>query len=47
MVFRIQSAAFAGIEATPIEVQVQVSAGMPAFTIVGLPIRLWLSRASA
>ncbi len=36
MVFRIQSVAFAGIEATPIEVQVQVSAGMPAFTIVGL-----------
>ena len=34
---RIRSFAFAGIEAVPIEVQVQISAGLPAFLVVGLP----------
>ncbi|MBP7064374.1 YifB family Mg chelatase-like AAA ATPase, partial [Ferrovibrio sp.] len=36
MVARIQSVAFQGIEVLPVDVQVQVSAGLPAFTIVGL-----------
>ncbi|MBN8891068.1 MAG: YifB family Mg chelatase-like AAA ATPase, partial [Rhodospirillales bacterium] len=34
---RIQSFAFAGIEAVPVEVQVQISSGLPAFLVVGLP----------
>ena len=34
---RIQSFAFSGIEAVPIEVQVQISSGLPAFLVVGLP----------
>ena len=34
---RIQSFAFAGIEAVPVEVQVQISAGLPNFLVVGLP----------
>ncbi len=34
---RVQSFAFSGIEAMPVEVQVQVSAGLPAFLVVGLP----------
>ena len=34
---RIQSFAFSGIEAVPVEVQVQVSSGLPAFLVVGLP----------
>src|ERR1700742_2853609 len=34
---RIRSFAFAGIEAVPIEVQVQISQGLPAFLVVGLP----------
>src|SRR5580658_6854230 len=34
---RIQSFAFSGIEAVPVEVQVQISAGLPAFLVVGLP----------
>ena len=33
---RIRSFAFSGIEAVPIEVQVQISNGLPAFLIVGL-----------
>ena len=32
---RIRSYAFAGIEAIPVEVQVQISSGLPAFLIVG------------
>ena len=36
-VARVRSFAFAGIEAVPIEVQVQISAGLPAFLVVGLP----------
>jgi len=34
---RISSFAFSGIEAVPVEVQVQISSGLPAFLIVGLP----------
>jgi magnesium chelatase family protein len=34
---RIRSFAFAGIEAVPVEVQVQISSGLPAFLVVGLP----------
>jgi magnesium chelatase family protein len=34
---RIQSFAFSGIEAVPVEVQVQISSGIPAFLVVGLP----------
>ncbi len=34
---RIRSFAFSGIEAVPIEVQVQISSGLPAFLVVGLP----------
>ncbi|MBE9606575.1 YifB family Mg chelatase-like AAA ATPase [Acetobacteraceae bacterium H6797] len=34
---RITSFAFSGIEAIPVEVQVQIAPGMPAFTLVGLP----------
>ena len=34
---RIRTFAFAGIEAVPVEVQVQISAGLPAFLLVGLP----------
>ena len=33
----VRSFAFAGIEAVPVEVQVQISAGLPAFLVVGLP----------
>ncbi len=36
---RIQSFAFSGIDAVPVEVQVQISSGMPAFLVVGLPTR--------
>ena len=34
---RIRTFAFAGIEAVPVEVQVQISSGLPAFLVVGLP----------
>src|ERR1700733_13403652 len=34
---RVQSFAFSGIEAVPVEVQVQISSGIPAFLAVGLP----------
>src|SRR5579884_1733345 len=34
---RVQSFAFSGIEAVPVEVQVQISSGLPAFLLVGLP----------
>ena len=34
---RIRTFAFAGIDAVPVEVQVQISAGLPAFLVVGLP----------
>ena len=34
---RIPTFAFAGIEAVPVEVQVQLAQGLPAFLVVGLP----------
>ena len=34
---RARSFAFAGIEAVPVEVQVQIAPGLPAFLVVGLP----------
>lgn len=37
MVASVQTVAFEGIKACPIEVQVQISSGLPSFTIVGLP----------
>lgn len=37
MVASVQTVAFEGIQACPVEVQVQVASGLPAFTIVGLP----------
>jgi magnesium chelatase family protein len=37
MTARVNTVAFAGIDVLDIDVQVQVAAGMPAFTVVGLP----------
>ena len=37
MVAHINTVAFQGIEALPVDVQVQIGAGLPAFTVVGLP----------
>ncbi len=37
MVARVNTVAFQGIDVLDIDVQVQMSAGLPAFTIVGLP----------
>ncbi len=37
MVTRIHTVAFQGIETLPVEVQVHLGPGLPAFTIVGLP----------
>jgi magnesium chelatase family protein len=37
MVTRIHTVAFQGIETLPVEVQVHIGVGLPAFTIVGLP----------
>ena len=37
MIARINTVAFQGVEVRPVDVQVQISSGMPAFTIVGLP----------
>jgi magnesium chelatase family protein len=34
---RVRTFAFSGIEAVPVEVQVQISGGMPALLVVGLP----------
>ena len=34
---RVRTFAFSGIEAVPVEVQVQISSGLPAFLVVGLP----------
>ena len=39
VIARIQTFAFSGIEAVPVEVQVQVASGMPAYLLVGLPDR--------
>ena len=37
MVARVNTVAFQGVEVRPVDVQVQISNGLPAFTIVGLP----------
>jgi len=37
MVTRVATVAFRGIEAVPVDVQVQIAPGMPAFVLVGLP----------
>jgi len=37
MVVHVRTVAFAGIEAVPVDVQVQLASGLPAFTVVGLP----------
>ncbi len=37
MVARVKTVAFQGIDVLEIDVQVQIAAGLPAFTIVGLP----------
>ncbi len=37
MVASVNTVAFSGIDVLPIEVQVQLASGLPAFTIVGLP----------
>ena len=37
MVARVRTVAFQGIEAVDVEAQVTVTAGLPAFTVVGLP----------
>lgn len=34
---RVRSFAFSGIEAVPVDVQVQIASGLPAFLVVGLP----------
>jgi magnesium chelatase family protein len=37
MVARVRTVAFQGVDVLPVDVQVQVSGGLPAFTVVGLP----------
>lgn len=37
MVARVYTVAFEGVAARPVDVQVQISSGLPAFSIVGLP----------
>ena len=37
MVATIKTIAFQGVDVRPVDVQVQISSGLPAFTIVGLP----------
>ncbi len=37
MFAQVSTVAFEGIEAKPVDVQVQITAGLPAFTLVGLP----------
>jgi magnesium chelatase family protein len=37
MVARVQTVAFQGIEAVPVDVQVQIAPGLPKFLLVGLP----------
>ena len=37
MVARVNTVAFQGIEVRPVDVQVQIAGGLPAFNIVGLP----------
>ena len=37
MLSRINTIAFNGLEVLNVDLQIQISAGLPAFTIVGLP----------
>jgi hypothetical protein len=37
MVARVKTVAFLGIDARPVDVEVQIAGGLPAFSIVGLP----------
>ena len=37
MVCRVTTFAFEGVEAQPVDVQVQMAGGQPAFHVVGLP----------
>ncbi len=37
MLARVKSVALIGVDAVPVDVEVDVSAGLPAFTVVGLP----------
>ncbi len=37
MVAHIRTVSFFGVDARPVDVQVQITSGLPAFTIVGLP----------
>ena len=37
MTSHVATVAFRGIEAVPVDVQVQIAPGLPAFTLVGLP----------
>jgi magnesium chelatase family protein len=37
VVARVKSVAFQSIEAMPVEVQVTIAGGLPAFAVVGLP----------
>ncbi len=37
VIARVNTVAFQGIDAMPIDVQVQISGGLPSFTLVGLP----------
>ena len=37
MVARVETVAFEGIEARPVDVQVDLAPGLPGFTLVGLP----------
>jgi hypothetical protein len=37
MLARARSVALIGVDAVPVEVEVDVSPGLPAFTVVGLP----------
>ena len=37
MAARVSTVAFEGVDVRPVDVQVQISSGLPAFTIVGLP----------
>ena len=37
MVTHVRTVAFQGVDVLPIDVQVHMAAGVPAFTIVGLP----------
>ncbi|MDA0654772.1 MAG: ATP-binding protein, partial [Proteobacteria bacterium] len=37
MVARVNTVAFQGIDVLAVDVQVQMAAGLPSFTIVGLP----------